>query len=315
MITAVSLNPSVDLTLTIDGFTYGGLNRVLAEQSDAGGKGMNVALAVRRLDVSAACVGFMQEESMRTFADKLAENGAESAFVACPGSARTNVKLRDKKTGLITEINQSGRPVTREQLLEMDALLAARAKPGDFIVLAGSLPPGCPVDYYKTVIQIAARVGCRCVLDADGARFEEGLKAKPFLVKPNRYELELMTGEKLETMADIRRAALSIIQKGVSVVAVSLGAEGAFITDGDESYAAEALDVEVLSTVGAGDSMVAGLTAGFHEGKSLAEAFRMGMACSAAACMTEGTKTFEMRDYERLLPMVEIVGISADGCA
>jgi 1-phosphofructokinase len=315
MITAVSLNPSVDLTLTIDGFTYGGLNRVLGEQSDAGGKGMNVALAVRRLGVAAACAGFMQEESARTFAGKLAENGAESAFVACPGSARTNVKLRDKKTGLITEINQSGRPVTGEQLAEMEKLIADRAKPGDFMVLAGSLPPGCPVDCYKTLIDIAAGAGCRCVLDADGARFEEGLKAKPFLVKPNRYELELMTGEKLETMADICRAALSIIKKGVSVVAVSLGAEGAFITDGKDSYAAGALEVEVRSTVGAGDSMVAGLTVGFHEGKSLSEAFRMGMACSAAACMTEGTRTFDAHDYERLLPLVEIARISADGRA
>ncbi len=315
MITAVSLNPSVDLTLTIDGFTYGGLNRVLGEQSDAGGKGINVALAVRRLGVAAACVGFMQEQSMRTFTDKLAENDAESAFVVCPGSARTNVKLRDQKTGLITEVNQSGRPVTGEQLAEMEKLITARAKPDDFMVLAGSLPPGCPVDYYKTLIEIAVRAGSRCVLDADGARLEEGLKAKPFLVKPNRYELELMTGEKLETMADIRRAALSIVKKGVSVVAVSLGAEGAFITDGEDSYAAGALDIEVRSTVGAGDSMVAGLTAGFHEGKNLAEAFRMGMACSAAACMTEGTKTFETRDYARLLPLVEIARISADGRA
>ncbi len=315
MITAVSLNPSVDLTLSIDGFTYGGLNRVLTEQSDAGGKGMNVALAARRLGISSACVGFMQEESAAMFSGKLAENGAEGDFVLCPGRARTNVKLRDEKTGLITEVNQSGRAVTGEGLERMNALVAARAKPGDFMVLAGSLPPGCPIDYYRTLIEIATGKGCRCVLDADGARFSEGLRAKPFLVKPNRYELELMTGETLASMGDIRRAALCIIQMGVKVVAVSLGAEGAFITDGAESFAAPALDVNVRSTVGAGDSMVAALTAGFHEGKPLSEVFRMGVACSAAACMTEGTRTFEARDYERLLPLVEVERISADGHA
>lgn len=315
MIIAVSLNPSIDLTLSIDGFTYGGLNRVLTEQSDAGGKGMNVALAVQRLGVRAACVGFLQEKSAQAFTGKLEENGVEADFVLCPGRARTNVKLLDEKTGLITEINQSGRAVTDEQLAKMNALIASHAKAGDYMVLAGSLPPGCPVDYYKTLIEIAAKNGCRCALDADGARFTEGLKAKPFLVKPNRYELELMMGEKLESIRDIRRAALFIAQMGVSVVAVSLGAEGAFITDGGASFAARALTVDVRSTVGAGDSMVAALTAGFHEGKPLAEAFRMAMACSAATCMTEGTKTFETRDYERLLPLVEIERISADGRA
>lgn len=315
MITAVSLNPSIDLTLTIDGFTYGGLNRVLAEQSDAGGKGMNVALAVRRLGVRSACVGFLQEESAAMFTGKLAESGAAGDFVSCPGRARTNVKLRDQRTGLITEINQSGRPVTGEQIEQMNALIGAHAREGDFMVLAGSLPPGCPPDYYRTLIEIAAENGCRCVLDADGARLAAGLAAKPFLIKPNRYELELLTGAKLETVADIRRAALSLIERGVRVVAVSLGAEGAFITDGAESLTARALDVPVRSTVGAGDSMVAALTAGFHEGKPLADAFRMGMACSAAACMTEGTRTFEAGDYERLLPLVEIERITACGRA
>ncbi len=310
MITAVSLNPSIDLTLSIDGFTYGGLNRVLTEQSDAGGKGMNVALAVRRLGVESACVGFLQEESAKMFTGKLDENGVAGDFVACPGGARTNIKLRDEKTGLITEINQSGRNVTDEQLAQMTSLVADHAKEGDFMVLAGSLPPGCPVNYYQTLIERASQGGCFCVLDAEGARFEAGLLAKPFLVKPNRYELELMTGKSLETMENIRRAAVSIIERGVRVVAVSLGAQGAFITNGAESYAARAVDVFVRSTVGAGDSMVAALTAGFHEGKPLAEAFRMGMACSAAACMTEGTKTFENADYERLLACVEITRIS-----
>jgi 1-phosphofructokinase family hexose kinase len=197
----------------------------------------------------------------------------------------------------------------------MRALIAAHAGAGDFMVFAGSLPPGCPVDCYKTLVEIASRNGCRCVLDADGARLAAGLEARPFLVKPNRYELELLTGEKLESTGDILRAAVSIVERGARVVAVSLGAEGALITDGAESFAARALDVPVRSTVGAGDSMVAALTAGFHEGKSLAEAFRTGVACSAAACMTEGTRRFELCDYERLLPAVAVECISAGGCA
>lgn len=310
MITSVSLNPCIDLTLSVDGFVYGGLNRVLAEQADAGGKGMNVALAAARLGAPASCVGFIQEESASLFAGKLSENGVAADFVRLPGRARTNIKLRDEKTGLITEINQSGRPVADARLNEMKARIAAHAKPGDYMVFAGSLPPGCPDDFYAQLIEIATKNGCQCALDADGPRFSEGLKARPFLVKPNRYELELMMGERLDSMDQICRAALSVIARGVRVVAVSLGPEGAFITDGREGYAARGLGVEVRSTVGAGDSMVAALTVGIHGGKSLEEAFRMGMACSAAACMAEGTRTFETQDYERLLPQVVIRRIS-----
>lgn len=315
MMTAVALNPSMDLTLSIDGFAYGGLNRVQSEQSDAAGKGMNVALAAARLGVSSACVGFLQKESAAPFTTKLLENGVAGDFVSCPGRVRTNIKLRDEKTGRITEINQSGRTVTDAQMKKMNALIAAHAKAGDFMVFAGSLPPGCPTDYYRTLMEIAAKNGCLCVLDADGARLSAGIGAKPFLVKPNRYELELLTGEKLDSVSDICRAAGSIIARGVRVVAVSLGPDGALITDGNEFLAAKAAKIDVRSTVGAGDSMVAALTAGFHEKKSLAEAFRMGMACSAAACMTEGTRTFEMRAYTHLLPMIEITRISTDARA
>lgn len=271
---------------------------------------MNVALAASRLGVKSECVGFLQRESARMFEDKLAENGTGHDFVILEGRTRTNIKLRDEKTGLITEINQSGRAVCEEDIARMRALVAAHAQEGGFLVFAGSLPPGCPADTYKTLISIASERGCRCALDADGARLSEGIKAKPFLIKPNRYELQLMTGRELASLSDIRSAALSMVETGVSVVAVSLGAEGALITNGEESLFARALDIPVRSTVGAGDSMVAGMTAGFHDRAPLERAFRMGVAASAAACMTEGTRTFNLSDYEALFSRVAVERIN-----
>ena len=133
-----------------------------------------------------------------------------------------------------------------------------------------------------------------------------GLEAKPFMIKPNRYELEMITGQELKTLKDIRDAALKYIDMGVSVVAVSLGAEGAMITDGSDAFFAPRLNIEVKSTVGAGDSMVAGLACGFIGDNSLEDCFRMGVASATARCVTEGNRVIDKTVYKALLDMVHL---------
>ena len=306
MITALALNPSIDMTLSINGFTYGGLNRVGKARRDAGGKGMNVALALRALDCEAECVGFMHTENAELFENKLREHGAGYDFVYCEGSTRTNIKLRDDATSTITELNQSGRAVTEAELAEMIAMIKKHAARASHIVLSGSVPPGCSAGCYREIMEEIKGTGCKCVLDADGEKLREGLKAKPFLIKPNRYELELLTGRSLTGRADLLAAAREIISGGVSVVAVSLGGEGALITDGDTALFAPPMKISINSTVGAGDSMVAGLTAAFSREKSMEAAFRTGVACASAACGTEGTQLFSKSDFDTLYSRVEI---------
>ena len=306
MITALALNPSIDMTLSINGFTYGGLNRVGKARRDAGGKGMNVALALRALDCEAECVGFMHTENAELFENKLREHGAGYDFVYCEGSTRTNIKLRDDATSIITELNQSGRAVTEAELAEMIAMIKKHAARASHIVLSGSVPPGCSAGCYREIMEEIKGTGCKCVLDADGEKLREGLKAKPFLIKPNRYELELLTGRSLTGRADLLAAAREIISGGVSVVAVSLGGEGALITDGDTALFAPPMKISINSTVGAGDSMVAGLTAAFSREKSMEAAFRTGVACASAACGTEGTQLFSKSDFDTLYSRVEI---------
>ena len=306
MITALALNPSIDMTLSINGFTYGGLNRVGKARRDAGGKGMNVALALRALDCEAECVGFMHTENAELFENKLREHGAGYDFVYCEGGTRTNIKLRDDATSIITELNQSGRAVTEAELAEMIAMIKKHAARASHIVLSGSVPPGCSAGCYREIMEEIKGTGCKCVLDADGEKLREGLKAKPFLIKPNRYELELLTGRSLTGRADLLAAARKIISGGVSVVAVSLGGEGALITDGDTALFAPPMKISINSTVGAGDSMVAGLTAAFSREKSMEAAFRTGVACASAACGTEGTQLFSKSDFDTLYSRVEI---------
>ena len=306
MITTISLNPSIDRTVNVEKFVHGGLNRVVSAHSVAAGKGINVALTASALGVASECIGFMYREGSKLFEKRLMVGGGEYNFVWCDGSVRTNVKVFDQSTGTITEINESGARVSEDDLKRMTDLVALHAENTDYLVLAGSLPPGCPTDYYRTLIQTVEGLGCRCVLDADGDRMRYGLEARPFMIKPNRYELELMTGEKLNTLKEIRDAAQKYLDMGVSVVTVSLGSEGALITDGDETLYAPKLALDVKSTVGAGDAMVAGLTCGFIGDNELEDAFRMGVACASARCATESYRVIDKTEYKRLLDQVKI---------
>lgn len=306
MITTISLNPSIDRTVNVEHFTTGGLNRVVSAHSVAAGKGINVALAASALGVDAECIGFMYREGSKLFEKRLMVNSTAYNFVWCEGSVRTNIKVFDQSRGEITEINESGAHVSENDLKRMTDLVALHAENTDYLVLAGSLPPGCPPDYYRTLIQSVDGLGCRCILDADGERMRYGLEARPYMIKPNRFELEMMTGRELKTLADIRDAAQHYIDMGVSVVAVSLGGDGAMITDGSEAFFAPRMNIEVRSTVGAGDSMVAGLACGFMGENSLEDAFRMGVACATARCMTEGYQVIDKAVYKSLLSQVQV---------
>lgn len=239
----------------------------------------------------------------------LIANGVSSSAIWLDGSVRTNIKLLDQSRGVITEINESGSPVSENDYLNMTELIAAHAQESDYLVLSGSLPPGCPPEYYRDIITAVEGLNCRCVLDADGARLEAGLLAHPFMIKPNLPELEGVVGRRLASLSEIRDAAHLYIDRGVSIVAVSMGSDGALITDGSETYYAPRLGVEVKSTVGAGDAMIAGFTAGCLAELPLDEVFRKGVACATASVMTEGTQLIDKAVYRSLLDKVEISSI------
>lgn len=306
MITTVCLNPCIDKTASVSALIAGGLNRIRSARTDAGGKGVNVAVTLSRLGLDARCVLFLPEEGSAPLIEKLRAEHVAVGAVDVAGSLRTNLKIFDESESRITELNESGAPVTDAALEDMTRVIEGCAQGSELVVLSGSLPPACPADYYRTVMERIAHTNARCVLDADGLRLRAGLEARPYLVKPNRDELEELTGEPLKTLDDIARAARGLIERGVGIAAVSLGAEGALIVDEHDVYCAPRLEIPVRSTVGAGDAMCAGLCAGIARGGSLEEIFRLGMACAGAAVMSEGTRPIERAECEKLLPRVEI---------
>ena len=301
LITAVSLNPSIDQTLYFNRFALGATNRVADSREDVSGKGVNVALSAANLGARAVCIGFMRS-GQRAWFDRIFEAaGVAHRCAEMPGDVRVNRKLIDRSSGVATEINSAGPPVGKNDIARMIALVKESARDG-IMVFCGSLPPGCPDDLYKTLIGIASDAGCRCALDADRAYLAEGVRAAPFLIKPNRAELAALSGRKVESVQDARCAAESLsAAHGIELVLTSLGQDGAVLTEAGNAWFLPAPDVPVASTVGAGDAMLAGFLAALDAGSGSVEAFRWSVAAAAASVMTEGTQPVLRPTAERLL--------------
>ena len=303
MITTLCLNPSFDKTVEVDAMTVGGLHRVRRLRTDPGGKGSNVAAVLVRLGAQTRCLGLAGENGAAQYEAMLDQIGVPHGFLHMPGQVRTNLKIVSLDGAEVTEINEPGPEVNIKLLDSLIRLARDNCRGDDFIILTGSLPPGCSHDTYARVMRA---LPVPCVLDASGETLRQSLKATPFLVKPNLQELSDQAGRPLKTREEIREAAHRMIAAGARNVLVSMGAGGALLVNPAGALFSPGLRVPVSSTVGAGDAMTAGFVAGFVETGSFREAMRRGMAAGAASVMTDGTQLIRREDYDALLGKVEI---------
>ena len=203
-----------------------------------------------------------------------------------------------------TDINEPGLTVTAADLDALLNDLLAEVNAGDIVVLAGSLPKGAPQDTYRVWTSACKNAGARVFLDADGALLAEGLKAAPYLIKPNDDELSRLAGRKLETIEELTAEGRKLLESGIERVVISLGGRGALYLRRGSTIYAEGLKVPVGSTVGAGDSVVAALAYAEEHGLSEEEAVRLSTATGAANVMCSGTQAAERSVIEELLPKV-----------
>ncbi|MBQ9941726.1 MAG: hexose kinase [Christensenellaceae bacterium] len=302
MIHALYLNPTIDQTVYLDSFEMGGTNRIKRQLTQGGGKAVNVAILLHHLGEDVCVHGFLYLENAAPIRSAL--SGINSRLSEYPGACRVNTKVVDLSRAVTTEINGFGPDATPTRLQAMEEALLAAATPQDILVCTGSLPPGCAKDTYTSIMR---RFPGRTVLDADGAALAQALAAKPWLIKPNKDELCRLLGQQLSTKEELLAAACRLTQKGVGIVAVSLGSEGALITDGKQAFFAPPLHVKVDSTVGAGDSMLGGMLTSLSKSDSLADALAMGVAAASASIALPGTALAEKSDILALLEQVRIL--------
>lgn len=304
MITTVCMNPSFDKTASVQQLSVGDVNRLRDVRVDVGGKGINVAIVLKRLGIPVHCVGCLGESSEENFLRMIGKEDVPFDYLRVPGEVRTNLKLMDESQKVITEFNEPGISLDEEQFEHFLQLLGKHADESNYVVLSGRLPAGSAKNTYQRCMQ--ALPGCKCVLDTAGESLLHGIKEKPFLIKPNLPEMEAIMKKELRTLRSLRDAALFLISYGAQNVVVSMGKYGAMLVNEKTTLFAPALMVEARSTVGAGDAMVGGILTGLMRGARLTDAFRYGVAAGAASVMTDGTQLVRKNDFDLLLPKVTV---------
>lgn len=299
MILSICPNPSIDCTIELDSLNVGMLNRIDSKVETYSGKALNVAMGIARLGEKSCATGFMFDNHRRMFEHVLEKEKVAHKFVYNKGNARTNYKIIDKRS-MLTEINDRGETVSEEKQAELVDLVKELSKDCDIAVMSGSLPKGVKPDYYGQVLSvIPERV--KVIVDTEKSNMLSAIGSREiFMAKPNLRELESFADEPVSTIKDMIRACRKYIDKGVKNVLLSLGADGAILTDGTDSYFCKSASVAVNSTVGAGDCMVAATCVGLTRGVPMHEILKMSVAAGTAAVTTSGTKLFYEDKYKEI---------------
>jgi 1-phosphofructokinase/tagatose 6-phosphate kinase len=314
MIVTVTLNAAIDRTLVVPNFQPGQRHRASIGFSSGGGKGINVARALKRLGAPVVATGLAGGRTGTLVVEELTREGILNDFVRIRGDSRTSIAVLDPTSNAYTEINEWGPEVTEDELETLRGKLDYLAQRAEFVVLAGSLPRGVDLGFYGDLVRDLGRRQLLAVLDAEGEPLRLGVEAEPYLVAPNEQEAEALVGHEFVDPEDLA--------SGLHEIA-SLGARNVLVTNESGCYAllredrtemrvrAVAPRLEPVSTVGAGDALLAGFIAARVAGRSFEEAVRSAVAVGAASVLEAGAGRFDPREANRLTPLVTLEHLDA----
>jgi tagatose 6-phosphate kinase len=327
-VVTVTLNPAVDRTLWVPGFEAGKTFSVERSETVAGGKGVNVSRALRRLGIDSTATGIIGRDGSGPYLGALDAEGLSHDFVFVDGTLRTNVTVlacggasgageaHPAGRSDETHLREKGPAVAEAALAELEQKLKALIKKPCLVVFSGSLPLGLPDDSYARLVELAKSRGARSALDSSGAPLRLGLKTRPFLIKPNAREVEESLGFLPNGEAGLREAIRRYTAEGIEAVMISLGKEGLAYSrpqsaggEGDSRVSAVRARLSVerpLNAVGSGDAALAGAIAGILSGFCAKDTARLACAAGAANTLVSGACVFRSEDVERLFGMTEV---------
>ncbi|MBH3410307.1 MULTISPECIES: 1-phosphofructokinase [Pseudomonas] len=311
-ILTLTLNPALDITVSLDALRPGHVNRAQAQQSHAAGKGLNVAQVLADLGHSVTVGGFLGRDNLQPFEALIARRGFADCFVRVAGETRSNLKLVEAD-GRVTDINGQGPEVDDADRAELLRRLQQVAPGHDAVVVAGSLPRGVSPEWFRQLLEQLRQQGLKVALDSSGEALRAGLQSAPWLVKPNTEELGEVLGLAVQTTAEQRAAAQQLLASGVEHVVVSAGEQGVSWFAAGHALQARPPQVRVASTVGAGDSLVAGMVHGLLAAESPQQTLRRATAIAAQAVTQVG---FGICDHEQLVRLEAAVQLTEqqEGC-
>lgn len=292
MIYTVTLNPAIDYVVGVKDIKTGTVNRTSEEQVFFGGKGINVSRVLSELDVKSVATGFIAGFTGKALKEEMQKFDIETLFTELPdGFSRINIKI---KSGEETEINGAG-PIVSEEYLDKFSDSLSVLKEGDVLVLAGSVPKSVPDNIYEIIMERFSGNGIKFVVDASGELLKKVLPLKPYLIKPNHIELGEIFGIEINTPETAEIYARKLQSMGAENVIVSMAEKGALLIDENgESHFCDALKGEVINSVGAGDSMLAGFLAGIEREENSDYALKLGTASGGATAFSSDLAKKEM---------------------
>ncbi|MBS4537857.1 1-phosphofructokinase [Clostridium sp. D2Q-11] len=305
MIGTVTLNPAVDRRYNIDKFEIGSVKRTKNYSASAGGKGLNVSRVVRMLGEEVGAFGFLGGSTGDYILNELEKLEVKSYFTKIQGTTRTCLNIIDE-IGDNIEILEKG-PIIEEE--EVNSLLSKFKKAitkFDIITISGSIPLGVKDNIYGELIHIANKNNIKTILDTSKGAFIENLKASPYIVKPNKEEVESITGISMCSEENIITAAEKILELGAKNVAISLGAEGMYFIGVEGRFKVNIPKIELVNAVGSGDSSVAGFAVGFSQGLDIEGVLKLANACGISNAMEKNTGFIDPVVVKDLTEKIEI---------
>ncbi len=304
MILTVTLNPAIDKTYRIEQLMTGQVNRIRTVENFPGGKGINVSKILHRMGEDVMAIGFLGGYAGNYIENALLQKQIGCDFVKVEGETRSSINVLGDD-GYVTELLEPGPPIMQSDLdsflLKYDVLV----QKSNTVVLSGSVMTGVPEDIYGVLIDIAQGYKIPVILDTSGAYLREGIKQRPYMIKPNRKELELLLGVSLRSVEQVADAARELCASGIHRVVVSMGREGMIAADKTGVLHAIPPIVDVVNTVGSGDSIVAVYAAGMHR-MNRYECIRMATAISAANVTTIENGDIPMEFAEKIYDKVKV---------
>ncbi len=308
-ILSITLNPAIDVRYNISNANIGEVNRVLKIEKNAGGKGINVSRVIKELGGEVLATGIVGGFTGKLFLSKLNKSNIKNDFLETDNETRTCIALIEEEKNVITEFLESGIGTEKNFLdfLKKYRSIINENKDINIICASGSLLNGIPKDTYNILIEEANNKGIKFILDTSGEALINAIKEKPFLIKPNKEELENILNTKFKNIDEIIEAGKEILKKGVQNIMITLGADGALLITQNNLYRATFPKVKIKNTVGSGDSTVAGMSFALSSDMSFEDSFRYAIACGTTNAMLANTGSIDKKILGKILPQIEII--------
>jgi 1-phosphofructokinase/tagatose 6-phosphate kinase len=303
MIITVTLNPALDKTLQVPNFTPGRRHRTVDQVTMPGGKGVNVARAIKRLGQPVIATGVAGGPTGTRIVEALNDESILNDFVRIREESRTNTAVLDPTTGVQTEINERGPAVTEQELELFHDKLLYLAKGAGMCVFAGSLPRGVDPGVYADLIREVKRLGVTTVLDTEGEPLRLGVRAEPDIVSPNELEAEELVGQEFNDVQDRTQAVAEMTRLGAreAIMTVRDGCYASVLEENQVLYRVTVQEQEAKSPIGSGDAFLAGYVAARYSGRTAVECLRYAVACGAESVQHFGAGMLDPAIVERLL--------------